>query len=148
MNRVALPLWRAKEATFMARSKQHQQLITQLRLTERASAMRANPTTSEAALWSKLQANQLGVAFRRQVPLGGRFIADFLAPAVRVIVEVDGGYHGHRTVADARRDRDLIRLGYTVLHLEAELVLSALPEAVERVRSAVVNVCSVSRLRR
>ena len=28
-------------------------------------------------------------------------------------------------------------LGYTVLHLEAELVLNALPQAVERVREAV-----------
>jgi very-short-patch-repair endonuclease len=120
----------------MARSKQHQQLITQLRLTERASTMRANPTTSEAALWSKLRANQLGVAFRRQFPVG-RYIADFAAPSVRLIVEVDGGYHGRRAVADARRDRDLTRLGYTVLHLEAELVLSALPQAVERVQEAV-----------
>jgi very-short-patch-repair endonuclease len=120
----------------MARSKQHQQLITQLRLTERASAMRANPTTSEAALWAKLQVNQLGVAFRRQFPVG-RYIADFAAPSVRLIVEVDGGYHDRRLVADARRDRDLRRLGYTVLHLEAELVLSDLPLAVERVREAV-----------
>jgi very-short-patch-repair endonuclease len=60
----------------MARFEQRQQLITQLRLTERASAIRANPTTSEAALWAKLRANQLGVAFRRQFPVG-RYIADF-----------------------------------------------------------------------
>jgi very-short-patch-repair endonuclease len=120
----------------MARSNQNQQLITQLRLTERASAMRANPTTSEAALWVKLQNNQLGVAFRRQYPVG-RYIADFAAPSVRLIVEVDGGYHGRRKVADARRDRDLRRLGYTILHLEAELVHSALPQAVERVREAI-----------
>jgi very-short-patch-repair endonuclease len=121
----------------VAHRKKHLPLVVEARLIERAAAMRANPTTSEAALWAQICRNQLGVAFRRQVPLGGRFIADFLAPAVRVIVEVDGGYHGHRTVADARRDRDLIRLGYTVLHLEAELVLSALPQAVGRVREAV-----------
>ena len=52
-------------------------------------------------------------------------------------MEVDGGYHGRRVVADARRDRDLRRLGYTVLHLDAALVLSALPQAVERVQEAV-----------
>ena len=54
-------------------------------------------------------------------------------------MEVDGGYHGRRVVADARRDRDLRRLGYTVLHLDAALVLSALPQAVERVREALAG---------
>jgi very-short-patch-repair endonuclease len=67
----------------------------------------------------------------------GRYIADFAAPSVRLIVEIDGGYHAQRVVADARRDRDLTRLGYTVLHLDAELVLAALPQAVSRVRDAV-----------
>lgn len=120
----------------VARFEQHSQLATQSRLIGRASAMRAQPTTSEAALWRQLQAKRLGVAFRRQVPVG-RYIADFLAPAVRVIVEVDGGYHARHLTADARRDRDLRRLGYTVLHLDAEQVLGALPEAVEQVRRAV-----------
>ncbi len=98
--------------------------------------MRGNPTTSEALLWSQLRCNQLGVAFRRQVPVG-RYIADFAAPALRLIIEIDGGYHEQRRVADARRDRDLARLGNTVLHLEAGLVVNALPVAVQRVREAV-----------
>jgi very-short-patch-repair endonuclease len=65
----------------------------------------------------------LGVTFRRQVPIG-RYIADFLAPAARLIVEVDGGYHQRRRVADGRRDRDLNRLGYRVLRLPAALVVA------------------------
>ena len=36
-------------------------------------------TESEARLWSALNAGQLGVCFRRQVPVGARFIADFCA---------------------------------------------------------------------
>ena len=44
-----------------------------------------------------------GRAHRRQVPLLGRFSADFAAPARRVLVEVDGEYHGERAAADARR---------------------------------------------
>ncbi len=93
-------------------------------------------TPSEAALWSRLKGRQLGVAFRRQVPLGGRFIADFFAPAARLVVEVDGGFHARRAVADARRDRVLARLGYRVLHLEAELVECELELAVVLVRAA------------
>jgi very-short-patch-repair endonuclease len=46
-------------------------------------------------------AGQLGVSFRRQVPLGNRFIVDFLAPVARLVVEVDGGYHARRREADA-----------------------------------------------
>ena len=106
----------------------------------RARQMRHAMAASEAALWSCLKARQLGVVFHRQVPVVGRFIADFLAPSRRVIVEVDGGYHAHRAAADARRDRALARAGYRVLRLEASLVLGSLPEAVARVRAALAQV--------
>jgi Protein of unknown function (DUF559) len=42
---------------------------------------RAAPTTSEALLWEALRGSQLGVGFRRQVPIG-RYIVDFAAPGV------------------------------------------------------------------
>jgi very-short-patch-repair endonuclease len=98
--------------------------------------MRHAMTSGEAALWSCLKGKQLGVAFRRQVPLAGRFIADFLAPSVRLVVEVDGGWHHARAVADTRRDRLLARLGHRVLRLDDALVLGNLEAAVARVREA------------
>ena len=115
---------------------QHRSRRSQL-LAARAHSMRFAPTAPEAALWRALRGRQLGgVQFRRQVPLGGRFIADFLAPRERLVVEVDGGWHARRAAADARRDRALGRLGYRVLRLPASLVLRDLPEAVARVREA------------
>jgi len=93
-------------------------------------------TESEARLWSALNAGQLGVSFRRQVPVGTRFIADFCAPRIGLIVEVDGGYHTRRRAADARRDRKLTALGYRVVRVSTELVLSDLPSAVALVRAA------------
>ena len=105
-------------------------------LASRASQMRAVPTLSEQLLWAALRAGRLGAGFRRQVPVGGRFVADFLAPAARLVVEVDGGYHEQRGRADARRDRALCRLGYRVLHLDAELVMRDLGAAVALVREA------------
>ena len=63
-------------------------------------------------------------------------IADFLAPSVKLIVEVDGGYHAGRLVADARRDEKLRRAGYRVVRVPAELVLRAPDEAVAIVRCA------------
>ena len=71
-------------------------------LAERAAEMRRAPTTTEARLFDAMRAGQLGVTFRRQVPLLGRFIADFVAPEVRLVVEVDGLYHTRTGAADAR----------------------------------------------
>jgi very-short-patch-repair endonuclease len=105
-------------------------------LGERAREMRWMPTPSERLLWAHIRGRRLGVVFRRQVPLLGRFIADFLAPARRLVVEVDGGYHAGRERADAQRDAALQRAGYRVLRLEADLVLRDVERAVECVRGA------------
>ena len=107
-----------------------------LLLGERAHAMRHAPTDSEAALGRLLSGRKLGVQFRRQVPLAGRYIADFLAPAARLIVEVDGAWHHGHGTADARRDRVLDRLGYRVLRLEASLVLCQPASALARIQAA------------
>ena len=93
-------------------------------------------TESEARLWSALNARQLGVSFRRQVPVAGLFIADFLAPAIRLIVEVDGPIHTRKQSADARRERKLQRAGFRIVRVSAELVLTDLSAAVELVRAA------------
>ncbi len=94
------------------------------------------PTRSEARLWAALSGRKLGVAFRRQVPIAKRYIADFLAPAVKLVVEVDGEYHTRQGRADARRDAALCALGYRVLRIEAELVMRDLPAAVALIRVA------------
>ncbi len=104
-------------------------------LAHRAAGMRSAPTTTEALLWQALSGSPLGVGFRRQYVVGSR-IVDFAAPNMRLAVEVDGGYHGQRVRADARRDRELARLGWRVVRIPAELVLHQLPQAVAVVRSA------------
>jgi very-short-patch-repair endonuclease len=63
---------------------------------------------------------------RRQAVIGD-CIVDFLAPAVSLVVEVDGGYHRRRCRADARRDRYLERAGYRVRRFEAQQVMADLP---------------------
>jgi very-short-patch-repair endonuclease len=106
-------------------------------LAQRAAEMRFAATHSESLLWSRLRSKQLGVEFRRQVVVGSRFIVDFLAPAERLVIEVDGAaYHERRRRADESRDRKLRRLGYRVLRLEAELVEQDLEQAVALVRAA------------
>ena len=106
-------------------------------LAERWAEMRLAPTGTEARLFEALRAGKLGVSFRRQVPVLGRFIADFFAPALRLVVEVDGVYHARRASADLRRDRALERAGYHVVRLDAELVRRDLEAAVELVAAEV-----------
>lgn len=109
----------------------------QLRLEQCAWANRQELTASEARLWSALKARQLGVQFRREVPLAGRYIVDFCAPSVRLVVEVDGRCHESRRRADARRDAELRGLGYRVVRVESQLVMRDLPLAVALVRGAI-----------
>lgn len=109
----------------------------QAAIARHAHAHRAAPTLTEQILWHALRGSQLGVAFRRQVPIG-RYIADFLAHSVKLVVEVDGGYHLTAAArrADARRDRYLARLGYRVIRLPAAMVLHQLAESVALVADA------------
>ena len=127
----------AKEALMQHRAPVPARRAQQL--AERAAEMRARPTPSESRLWSCLRARKTGVEFRRQVVIAGKFIVDFLAPAVGLIVEIDGPYHSRRVRADESRDRKLRRLGYGVLRLEAVLVEQHLEKAVALIRAALAE---------
>lgn len=115
--------------------KENNRARKQLWLEQCAWTNRRVMTASELRLWSALKARQLGVQFRREVPLAGRYIVDFCAPSVRLVVEVDGPCHTLRSRADARRDAELRRLGYRVLRIEAALVMRDLHAVVALVRS-------------
>ncbi|MBK7578939.1 MAG: DUF559 domain-containing protein, partial [Myxococcales bacterium] len=92
---------------------------------------RGNPVAGEPG-------GRLGVAFRRQVPIG-RYVADFAALSVKLVVEVDGGYHSLRREADARRDRDLARWGYRVVRVGAEEVRADVRAVVALVREVIAQ---------
>ena len=55
----------------------------------------------EQVLWLAIRGQRLGIAFRRQAVVGP-YIVEFLAPRVRLIVEVDGG---DRELGGAAGDR-------------------------------------------
>jgi very-short-patch-repair endonuclease len=124
-----------QEAQSMRSRKEDTLVRKQLRLEQCAWANRRVMTASELRLWSALSARKLGVQFRREVPLLGRYIVDFCAPSVRLVVEVDGECHADRRAADARRDAALQRAGYRALRIEAGLVMRDLAAAVALVRA-------------
>src|SRR5712691_3238096 len=108
------------------------------RLTPLAREKRASATPSEALLWSALRMRKLGVRVRRQFVLAP-FIVDFFVPAIRLVIEVDGGYHhsAEQRAADAHRSAELVRLhGVRIVRIDAALVEARPAAAVALVLAA------------
>jgi len=120
-------------AAFESRSKARRKA----QLTEYALGLRHGATDTEQILWAAIRGRALGVQFRRQAPIAGLFIGDFVASEVKLVIEVDGSRHVGREAADCRRDAKLQRLGYTVLRLAADVVEHQLPVAVQHIHEAI-----------
>ncbi len=97
---------------------------------KRARGMRKALTDAELKLWNELRAHRLmGLSFRRQMPIAG-YIADFVCPAHRLIIEVDGSQHADAAVsaADHERTATFNALGWTVLRFWNDDVLRDLDD--------------------
>ena len=84
---------------------------------------RKAPTASEAIMWNALRDRRFrGIKFRRQHVLHP-FIVDFYAASLKLVVEIDGGYHAGRMAQDSARDAELVRLyGVRVTRFDASRV--------------------------
>ena len=104
-------------------------------LLARARELRNHSTLAEVLLWKYLKGRQrCGYDFHRQRPIS-RFIVDFFAPKLKLVVEVDGATHDFRAETDAVRDRELRALGLEVLRFgDREVKRDALgvAEAIDR----------------
>ena len=100
-----------------------------------ARRSRREPTMAEEAVWKLLRGRRLGeLKFRRQMPIGP-YVADFCCPALKLIIELDGGVHVLRRDSDAARDGWLTaKAGFTVLRFENEAVLRSPAVVLEAVR--------------
>jgi very-short-patch-repair endonuclease len=78
--------------------------------------MRSAPTEAEHRLWQVVRAHRFnGFKFRRQVPID-HYIVDFLCPARRLIVELDGSQHA-KSANDATRDAYLKAQGFHIIRI-------------------------------
>ena len=105
-----------------------------------AGARRSAPTSAEAMLERIL--NQLGDGvlsgtFKREHRVGS-WLVDFYFPAIRLAIEVDGGYHRaqSRWRKDLRKTADLTVQGITVLRLTNAQVFGDRAVLVELLRGA------------
>lgn len=82
----------------------------------RAQNLRKKQTAAEKVLWEKLQLEPFKeFHFRRQHPIQ-IFIADFYSHSLKLIIEVDGGYHQAEDQKVADEERTEI-LEFQGLHL-------------------------------
>ncbi len=93
--------------------------------------LRNGATDAERHLWYRLRRRQLdGLRFRRQVPIGG-YIADFVCPELKLIIELDGSQHLAQKAYDDARAGKLMALGYRVLRYWNDDVLLRTDDVLE-----------------
>lgn len=92
--------------------------------TNRARALRKNPTEVERALWRHLRLRQLGgYKFRRQQAIG-QYVVDFVCFEKRLVIEVDGGHHSQADAHDSMRSAWLEGQGFRILRFWNNQVLA------------------------
>ncbi len=114
-------------------------LQTPIKQVKRARKLRRQLSLPEVLLWKALQSRPDGLKFRRQFSIG-QMTADFACLSHRLVVEVDGDWHGYadQPQRDIVRDAIMKREGFTVMRIAARDVLKNL----DGVISGIVARCS------
>lgn len=102
---------------------------------DRARSLRRSTTPAEHKLWMPLPNRQLhGAKFRRQHPVGP-YIVDFFCLEARLVIELDGGWHGEKSkrIADEHRAAFLQSQGYTVQRFWNNEVTADISEVLQRI---------------
>ena len=109
-------------------------------LKNNAKRMRRGQTEAESFLWSYIRANQLGIHFRRQHPIGD-FIADFICIDQRLIIEVDGNIHNkpEQQEWDKQRTAFLESQDYRVVRFSNEQVLHDIDKVLAHIKSYIIK---------
>ena len=98
---------------------------------QKARNLRKNSTDAEKYLWRHIRNRQLeGWKFRRQFPIG-QYIADFVCPELKLIIEIDGGQHAELAEYDLRRTEFLQARGYQVVRFWNNEVLGNIEGVLE-----------------
>jgi len=84
--------------------------------------LRNNSTSGEILLWKQLRTGSMkGYTFNRQKPLNN-YIVDFYCKPLKLVIEVDGGYHfeEERKIKDQERQQILQTMGLNFLRFHDE----------------------------
>lgn len=104
-----------------------------------ANALRESSTDSEKILWQKLKAKKFyNLKFRRQHPIN-QFIVDFYCDQLKLVIELDGGYHNIPEIKerDSERELILIELGLKVIRFKNEEVETDLKSVLLKIQEQI-----------
>ena len=102
-----------------------------------AKKLRDSATVAEEKFWLAVKNNQIeGFKFRRQHPLSF-YIADFYCHALKLVIEIDGGYHltEEQQLLDEERTKHIEFQGLKVIRFTNEEVLAQLPEVIDKIKA-------------
>ena len=94
-------------------------------------------TSSEQKLWNQLKGKQiLGLRFRPQHPID-TYIVDFYCHPIKLVIEVDGGYHktNDQIEYDIEREAVLIELGIKVVRYSNDAVDKDIDNVVNQIKA-------------
>jgi very-short-patch-repair endonuclease len=98
--------------------------------------LRNHSTLGEVLLWKQLRAGAMsGYTFNRQKPLGN-YIVDFYCKPLKLVIEVDGGYHfeEEQKIKDEERQRILEELSLDFLRFHDEEIRKDMAQVLQKIR--------------
>lgn len=89
----------------------------------RAKKLRQNLTIEERVIWDFLKSRPFSLKFRRQHPIGF-YIADFYCHSIKLVIEIDGGYHlsKQQRIKDQERERQMAEWGIRILRFSNDII--------------------------
>lgn len=115
---------------------------------EKALRLRENMTDAEKILWEKLRnKNFENFKFRRQHPIQ-LYIADFYCHELKLIIEIDGGYH--ETAAQREKDFERSEIlnfnGLEIIRFTNQQIQSNLPEVLRIISEKAAEIKSKEKI--
>ncbi|MEJ0103253.1 MAG: class I tRNA ligase family protein [Bacteroidota bacterium] len=107
-------------------------------LKEYGRTNRKNPTEAEDIIWHRIRNNQLGVKVRRQHAVQG-YIVDFALLEVKLVIEIDGGYHNEeeQKIYDRARTEYLKEFGLELIRFNNDEVISNPGKVINDIKAAI-----------
>ena len=113
-------------------------------LKEKRRRLRNNPTKAESVLWKYLRNRQIeNIKFRRQFSIDN-YIVDFYAPAIKLVIEVDGDTHfkDDEMEYDMKRQLELEMFDIVFMRFTNTDVIESTEFVVENIRMKVRKLLS------
>lgn len=111
----------------------------------KAQFLRKNETETEKMLWEKLRNNQLkGFKFRRQHPIS-LYIVDFYCHKLKLVIEIDGGYHdsSEQIKKDKERTKILNSNGLEVIRFTNQEIEENIDTVMEEINLKINKILTV-----